>query len=425
MGRYTGVLGILSVLLAAYLFSTDRRQIRWRTVAWGLGLQITFAFLVLKFSVGQSVMSWAGGLVTNMLSATFAGTQILFGQLGLPNSGAFGDLLANVPGHTANEGAIFAFQVLPTIIFISAFFAVLYHIGVMQIIIRGLAWVMLKTMRISGAESMNVAASIFMGQTEAPLTIRPFLAKATRSELMTIMTSGMAHVSGGIMAMYIAQHIEARHLLSAVIMTSPGTILLSKMLVPETAVPATEGKVVIPKDELHAEENLIGAIARGTIDGGKLALNVAIMLVSFLALVALLDMMLGWVHGLGWMHWVPPSLGLILGFVFKPVAWLIGVPWQDCGAIGTLLGTRMALNEVIAYISLGAQKATLLPRSFTIATFALCGFANLGSIGMQIGGIGALVPERRNDLAKLGVRAMLAGTMANLISASIAGIFLG
>jgi len=411
------------VLLAAYLFSTDRRHIRWRTVAWGLGLQITFAFLVLKFSVGQSVMSWAGSVVTNMLSATFSGTQVLFGQLGLPNSGRFGDLITD-PSHPA-AGAIFAFQVLPTIIFISAFFAVLYHIGVMQIIIRGMAWIMLKTMRISGAESMNVAASIFMGQTEAPLTIRPFLSKATRSELMTIMTSGMAHVSGGIMAMYIAQGVAAQHLLSAVIMTSPGTILMAKMLVPETAVPATEGKVVIPKDELHADENLIGAIARGTIDGGKLALNVAIMLVSFLALVALLDMMLGWVHGLGYMHWVPPSLGQILGFVGAPVAWLIGVPWRDCMAVGNLLGTRMALNEVVAYISLGAQKATLLPRSFTIATFALCGFANLGSIGMQIGGIGALVPERRNDLAKLGVRAMLAGTMANLISASIAGIFLG
>jgi CNT family concentrative nucleoside transporter len=272
---------------------------------------------------------------------------------------------------------------------------------------------------------MNVAASIFMGQTEAPLTIRPFLAKATRSELMTIMTSGMAHVSGGIMAMYIAQGIEARHLLSAVIMTSPGTILMAKMLVPETEIPATEGRVVIPENEEHKEENLIGAIARGTIDGGKLAMNVAIMLISFLALVALLDNLLGWVHMHAGFHWLPGSLGQILGFVFAPVAWLIGVPWRDCGVIGNLLGTRMALNEVIAYIALGVQKATLAPRSFTIATFALCGFANLGSIGMQIGGIGALVPERRNDLARLGVRAMLAGTMANLISASIAGMFLG
>jgi len=404
------VLGILAVLLAAWLFSTNRRSIRWRTVAWGLSLQLLFAFFVLRFDFGQRAMFWAGGVVTKMLSATAAGTSVLFGKLGTPDT---------------SLGSIFAFQVLPTIIFISAFFAVMYHIGLMQIIIRGLAWVMLKTMRISGAESMNVAASIFMGQTEAPLTIRPFLAGATRSELMTIMTSGMAHVSGGIMAMYISQGIEARHLLSAVIMTSPGTILMAKMLVPETEVPATEGKVIIPKSEEHKEENLIGAIARGTIDGGKLALNVAIMLISFLALVALLDMLLGWVHIHAGFHWVPGSLGEILGYIFWPVAWLIGVPAQDCSLIGNLLGTRMALNEVIAYIALGVHKATILPRSFTIATFALCGFANLGSIGMQIGGIGALVPERRNDLARLGVRAMLAGTMANLISASIAGIFLG
>ena len=417
MARFTGLLGIVAVLLAAWLGSTDRKHIRWRTIVWGIGLQVCFAFLVLRFSFGQRFMAWAGDVVTNMLSATFAGTQVLFGQLGLPNSGAFGAMLG------PNKGSVFAFQVLPTIIFISAFFAVLYHIGVMQIIIRAMAWVMLKTMRISGAESMNVAASIFMGQTEAPLTIRPFLSKATRSELMTIMTSGMAHVSGGIMAMYISQGVEARHLLSAVIMTSPGTIVMAKMLVPETETPATEGKVVIPKDELHADENLIGAIARGTIDGGKLALNVAIMLVSFLALVALLDMLLTWIHG--GLPFVPGSLGQILGYVFAPIAWLIGVPWHDCLAIGNLLGTRMALNEVIAYIGLGTQRASLDPRSFTIATFALCGFANLGSIGMQIGGIGALVPERRNDLARLGVRAMLAGTMANLISASIAGIFLG
>ena len=417
MDRFTGILGILAVLAAAWLGSTNRRRIRWRTVAWGLSLQVLFAFCVLRFTFGQQFMAWAGDVINNMLSATFAGTRVLFGELGLPNAGAFGKVISPA------SGSIFAFQVLPTIIFISAFFAVLYHIGVMQIIIRGLAWVMLKTMRISGAESMNVAASIFMGQTEAPLTIRPFLKGATRSELMTIMTSGMAHVSGGIMAMYISQGIEARHLLSAVIMTSPGTILISKMLVPETEVPATEGRVVIPKDEQHSEENFIGAIARGTIDGGKLAMNVAIMLISFLALVALLDSLLTWVHG--GVPFVPGSLGQILGYGFWPVAWVIGVPSHDCLAIGNLLGTRMALNEVIAYIALGAQKATLSPRSFTIATFALCGFANLGSIGMQIGGIGALVPERRNDLAKLGVRAMLAGTMANLISASIAGMFLG
>jgi CNT family concentrative nucleoside transporter len=338
LDRFTGVLGILAVLIAAWLGSTDRKRIRWRTVAWGLGLQLVFAFIVLRFSYGQQALQWAGDVVKSMLASTYAGTKVLFGPLGLPNGTSF--------------GSIFAFQVLPTIIFISAFFAVLYHIGLMQIVIRGLAWVMLKTMRISGAESMNVAASIFMGQTEAPLTIRPFLAKATRSELMTIMTSGMAHVSGGIMAMYIAQGIAPQHLLAAVIMTAPGTILVAKMLVPETEVPATEGRVVMPKDELRNEEkeNLIGAIARGTIDGGKLALNVAIMLISFLALVALLDSLLLWTHGLNYMHWVPGSLGQILGFFFAPVAWLIGVPWHDCAAIGNLLGTRMALNEVIAYI---------------------------------------------------------------------------
>ena len=353
MARFTGILGILSVLAAAWLFSTDRRRIRWRTVAWGISLQFCFAFLVLRFSFGQLAMRHAGDAITQMLSATFAGTQVLFGELGLPNSGAFGRIIS------PNSGAIFAFQVLPTIIFISAFFAVLYHIGLMQQIIRLFAWIMLKTMRISGAESMNVAASIFMGQTEAPLTIRPFLSRATRSELMCIMTSGMAHVSGGIMAMYIAQGIEARHLLEAVVMTSPGTILIAKMLVPETEIPDTEGKVIIPKDELHKEENLIGAIARGTIDGGKLALNVAIMLISFLALVALLDMMLAWAHAHYGFGWIPPSLGQILGYAFWPVAWLIGIPAHDCAFIGNLLGTRMALNEVIAYIALGAHKAAL------------------------------------------------------------------
>jgi CNT family concentrative nucleoside transporter len=417
LDRYIGVLGILAVLLAAWLGSTDRKAIRWRTVAWGLALQLIFAFLVLRFSFGQLVLEKAGDAINAMLANTYAGTLTLFGQLGLPNSGAFGKLLP------PNMGSIFAFQVLPTIIFISAFFALLYHIGLMQIVIRGFAWLMQKTMKISGAESLNVAASIFMGQTEAPLTIRPFLAKATRSELMTIMTSGMAHVSGGIMAAYIAQGIEAKHLLAAVIMTSPGTIVMAKMLVPETGKPATAGQVVIPKEEQHKDENLIGAVARGTIDGGKLAFNVGIMLISFLALVSLVNGLMAWIHG--GLNWFPVSVNQVLGFFFAPVAWVIGVPWKDAPAIGNLLGTRMVLNEFIAFQALGVQKNQLMTRSFTIATFALCGFANLGSIGMQIGGIGALVPERRNDLAKLGVRAMLAGTMANLISASIAGIFLG
>ena len=407
MARFTGILGLLVILFAAWLGSTQRRSIRWRTVLWGIGLQFLFAYGVLRFQFGQRALAWAGGVINSMLASTYAGTTLLFGELGKQNS---------------SLGTIFAFQVLPTIIFISAFFAVLYHIGLMQWIIRGFAWAMQRTMRISGAESLNVAASIFMGQTEAPLTIRPFLASATSSELMTIMTSGMAHVSGGIMAAYILNGVEAKHLLAAVIMTSPGTIVMAKMLVPETETPITDGRVTLPASEEHREENLLGAIARGTIDGGKLAFNVGIMLISFLALVALANSLMAWIHsGIGFF---PSSLNQVMGWLFSPVAWLIGVPWRDAPAIGNLLGTRMVLNEVIAYVALGAQKATLLPRSFTIATFALCGFANLGSIGMQIGGIGALIPERRNELARLGFRAMLAGTMANLMSASIVSLFL-
>lgn len=411
MYRFTGLLGLIVFLVLAYAFSTNRSAIRWRTVAWGLGLQIFFAILVIKWTFGQTILHTASNAVTALLGHAVEGSSMVFGPLGTPG----------------NPLAVFAFAVLPTIIFISAFFALLYHIGFMQRVIRLVAWVMQRTMGTSGAESTNVAASIFMGQTEAPLTIRPFLAGATRSELMTIMTSGMAHVSGGIMAAYISFGINAQDLLSAVIMTAPGTILVAKMLVPETEVPATAGTVTMPPGEEHKSDNFIAAIARGTIDGGQLAFNVAIMLISFLALVGLLNaMMLGtsnflWAHG----HIpFPHSLNSILGIIGAPVAWLIGIPWREAPAIGNLLGTRAVLNEFVAYTQLGLQKAQFTPRTFSIATFALCGFANIGSIGMQIGGIGALVPNRRNDLAQLGIRAMLAGTMANLLSASIVSMLI-
>jgi concentrative nucleoside transporter, CNT family len=398
------------MLLLAWVFSTNRRAIRWRTVAWGLGLQIFFAFLVLKWTFGQRMLHAASQAVTALLGHAVDGSSMVFGPLGTPG----------------NPLAVFAFAVLPTIIFISAFFAVLYHIGFMQQVIKLMSWVMQRTMGTSGAESTNVAASIFMGQTEAPLTIRPFLAGATRSELMTIMTSGMAHVSGGIMAAYISFGINAQDLLSAVIMTAPGTILVAKMLVPETEIAATAGTVTMPPNEEHKNDNLIAAIARGTIDGGQLAFNVAIMLISFLALVGLLNAMLLGFSNFAWSHGVrtPHSLNAILGFFGAPIAWLIGIPWHEAPAIGNLLGTRAVLNEFVAYTQLGLQKGTLSPRTFSIATFALCGFANLGSIGMQIGGIGALAPNRRNDLAALGVRAMLAGTMANLMSASIVSVLI-
>ena len=408
MGRFTGILGLLTMLGLAYVFSTNRRAIRLNTVAWGLGLQFVFAVFVLRVDAGRRVFQKAGDAVTKLLSYAHAGSHFVFGDLANPGS----------------QLGYFAFGVLPTVIFIAAFFAVLYYFGIMQIIIRIFAWVMTRVMGASGAESLNIAASIFMGQTEAPLTIRPFLADLTRSELMTVMTSGMAHVSGGIMAAYIFFGIDPRHLLSAVIMTAPGTLLMAKMLVPETEQPQTAGRVIMSTEEEKAEkeENLLGAIARGTTDGLHLALNIAAMLISFLALIALTDGILGGIHH--WVNWFPESLEKISGVLFAPVAWVIGVPWRDCGFVGTLLGTRMALNELVAFSILGPAKATLDPRSFTIATFALCGFANLSSIGIQIGGIGALAPNKKGELARLGVRAMLAGTMANLMSAAIAGMLL-
>ncbi len=426
MGRFTGILGLLTMLGLAYVFSTNRRAIRVKTVAWGLGLQITFAIFVLKVQFGRDLFQRIGDAANNVLGYALVGSEFVFGPLGRKDS-TFGALQLPVPmsfDASLKAPFIFAFQVLPVVIFICALFAILYHVGIMQFIIRIAAWAMTRIMGASGAESLNVAASIFMGQTEAPVTIRPFLPDLTRSELMTVMTSGMAHVSGSIMAAYFAFGAEPRHVLSAVIMTAPGTILVSKMLVPETEEPKTAGRVVMPEDEAQKEsqENLLGAIARGTGDGLHMALNIGAMLIAFLALVALLDGIFGGIHR--HIGWFPTSLESVLGALFAPIAWIIGVPWRDCPAIGNLLGTRMVLNELVAFSMLGPQRAALDPRSFTIATFALCGFANLSSIGIQIGGIGALAPSRKGDLARLGFRAMLAGTMANLMSASIAGMLL-
>lgn len=403
MGRLTGILGLLTMLGLAYAMSTNRRAIKLKTVAWGLGLQLTFAFFVLRFEAGRSLFEFLGKIVNGLLGFSFAGSEFVFGELGKKLS---------------SYGFYFAFQVLPTIIFIAAFFALLYHLGIMQMIIKIAAWIMTRVMGASGAESLNVAASIFMGQTEAPLTIRPFLDKLTKSELMTVMTSGMAHVSGGIMAAYIAFGIEPKHLLTAVIMTAPGTLLMAKMIVPETEQPLTAGRVEMP--EMEKDANALGAIARGTSDGLSLAINVAAMLISFLAMLALVNYCFGWVHG--WTHWFPASLQQVFGWVFSPIAFVIGIPWHDCANIGNLLGTRMVVNELVAFHDLGAMRGALDPRSFTIATFALCGFANFSSIGIQIGGIGALAPGQRGQLARFGIRAMLAGTMANLMSASIVGM---
>jgi concentrative nucleoside transporter, CNT family len=403
--RLTGLFGIAVILGLGVALSSNRRAISWKVVAWGVGLQLAFAIFVLRVPFGQTAFRWLGGAVTSILSFSYIGSAFVFGEIGKQHS---------------SLGLIFAFQVLPAIIFVSALFAIMYYLGVMQLVVKAFAIIMNKVMGASGAESLNVAASIFMGQTEAPLTIRPFLPKMTRSELMTVMTAGMAHVSGSIMAAYIAFGIEARHLLTAVIMTAPGTVMMAKILEPETEQPETLGgvKVDIPRTDV----NVVDAAARGTSEGLHLMLNVIAMLVSFIALVALLNGLFGVIHG--WIGWFPQDLQTVLGWVFRPIAFVMGVPWHDSQTIGSLLGTRMVLNEFLAYAQLGPLKATLEPVSFTIATFALCGFANISSVGIQIGGIGALVPERKHDLARLGFRAMLAGTLANFLSATLAGILL-
>ncbi len=398
MQRFSGFLGIAAILGIAYAFSRNRRAIQMRVVLWGLGLQFFFAFLVLRTPfrlVLEKVRD--GGM--KMLGYAVEGSRFVFGPLGFSEGGL---------------GVVFAFQVLPIVIFIASFFAVMYYLGIMQVIVRAFAWVMAYTMGASGAEAVNVAASVFMGQTEAPLTIRPFLPEMTESELMTVMTCGMAHVSGAVMGAYvIVGKVDMLHLLTAVIMTAPATILLAKMFNPETEIPKTAGKVRVEIEK--TDVNLIDAAGRGASEGLHLALNIGAMLIAFIALIALVNGILGLVH---------LSLQQIFSWVFGPIAWLLGVSWKDAPAVGNLLGTRLVLNEFVAFTQLGPIRDQLDPRSFTITTYALCGFANFSSIGIQIGGIGALAPTRRHDLARLGLRAVTAGTLANFMSAAIAGMLL-
>ena len=419
LSRLQPLIGLVGILALAYALSTNRRAISLRIVGWGLALQVLFALIVLKTDAGIQAFQWLGDKIQDLLHYSVEGSRFVFGPLG--DVAVWSRVMNSSLGTEGGQYAvIFAFQILPTIIFIAALFAILYFLGVMQVIVRLFAVVMNKVMGASGAESLNVAASIFMGQTEAPLTIRPFLARMTQSELMTVMTSGMAHISGGIMAAYIAFGIEARHLLTAVIMTAPGTLMMAKMFVPETETPETRGTVKLEIEK--TDVNVIDAAGRGTAEGLQLAMNVGAMLISFVAMIFLLNGILG---AIGNAIGVPGlSMQMIFGWVFAPVAWSLGVPWRDAAAIGNLLGTRMVLNEFIAFAQLGALRESLDPRSFTIATFALCGFANFASIGMQIGGIGALAPTRRSDLARLGLRAMLAGTLANFVTAIIVGFLL-
>jgi len=455
MERFIGLAGIVAFVGLAYALSHKRSAIHWRTIAWGLGLQWIFALIVLKGTLISGLLAFlpfpkgTGWLVlllmfTPMLLRRFASYENkalnwgLFGVivLGLLRGnlvGASFDKMRIVVEHLmayAHEGAsfvfgtlsdgpgskvgmVFAFAVLPTIIFVASIFAILYYIGVMQWVVSAAARAMGRFLKVSGAESVSVAASILMGQTEAPLTIRPFLARMTRSELMVVMTAGMAHVSGSIMVAYVqVAHVDIVHLLTAVIMTAPGAVMMAKMLEPETEIPETAGDIKV--DIPNHDANVLDAAARGAFEGGQLAFNVAVMLIAFIALIYLINGLMKAIHP-GF------SLELILGWVFKVPAFLMGVPWGEAGIVGGLLGKRMVVNEFVAFLDLGGM-TTLSAKAKLISTFALCGFANFSSIAIQVGGIGALVPERRGDLARLGIRAMLAGTLANFLSACIAGI---
>ena len=403
-----GLLGLIFILAVAYGLSVNRKRVRFSIVAWGLGLQILLAFLVLKTPFG-ALFRAIGAVVNRAMAYGEEGSIFVFGDLAKSDGPA---------------GLVFAFQILPLIIFVSALFAVLYHIGIMQWVVKGIAVVMQRVMGASGAESLNVAANIFMGQSEAPLTIRPYLDRLTTSELMTVMTGGMATISGALLIAYVRiGDVPVEHLLTAVVMTAPACVMLAKVMIPETEEPETLRS--IPASAEQTSVNVIDAAARGTSEGLYLALNVGAMLIAFIALIAFANGLLGWIGGLPGMGWAPGSLQQIFGAVFAPVAWLLGVPWIDAPTIGNLLGTRMVLNEFVAYAQLGPIKESLDPKSFLVASYALCGFANLGSIGIQVGGVGSLIPERRSELAKLGFRAMLAGTLANFMTACIAGLISG
>ncbi len=455
MERFIGLAGILAFMALAYLLSRQRSAIHWRTIGWGLALQWIFALIILKgpaisgllsflpfpkgagwvvlglmftpmvlrrvASIDNKKLNWGlfgviilGLLRGNLVGASFDKMRIVVEHLmAYAHAGAsfvFGSLS---DGPDGKVGMVFAFAVLPTIIFVASIFAVLYYIGVMQWVVNASAKAMGRFLKVSGAESVSVAASILMGQTEAPLTIRPFLARLTRSELMVIMTAGMAHVSGSIMVAYVqVAHVDIVHLLTAVLMTAPGAVMMAKMLEPETEQPETAGQISV--DIPNHDANVLDAAARGAFEGGQLAFNVAVMLIAFIALIYLVNGLMKAIHP-GF------SLELILGWMFKIPAFLMGVPWTEAGQVGGLLGKRMVVNEFVAFLDLGGM-TWLSPKAKLISTFALCGFANFSSIAIQVGGIGALVPERRGDLARLGLRAMLAGTLANFLSACIAGV---
>lgn len=403
MERLISVFGLLFMVGVGFVFSSDRKNINWRTVGSGLLLQVTLGLLILKTSGGQAIFEGARSFFTSILGYTNQGSQFIFGPL----------------MDTNKFGFIFFVMVLPTIIFMSSLMSILYHLGLMQIVIKGTAKVMVKLMGTSGAESLSAAANIFAGQTEAPLVVKPFIKTMTNSELMALMTGGMATVAGGVLAAYVGMGIDAGHLLAASVMSAPAALICAKILVPESARPETTGQVSLDLPKTTA--NLIDAAASGAGEGLKLALNVGAMLLAFIALIALVNGCMSWFGGLfGYPQF---SMELISGYIFAPIAFIMGVPWSEAFLVGTLLGKKLIVNEFVAYLDLQNMMGQLSPRSIVISTYALCGFANFSSIAIQVGGIGTLAPERRQDLARLGMRSLLGGTLACLMTACIAGIF--
>jgi len=417
-----GLFGLAVLLGITWVFSRQRQRVDWQLVATGIGLQIGFAALVILVPGGRDVFDALGHGFVKVLEFVHEGSAFIFG--GLADADSY--------------GFIFAFQVLPTLIFFSALMGVLYHLNVMQMVVRAMSWAITKLMRVSGAETTSVCASVFIGQTEAPLTVRPYIAKMTESELITMMIGGMAHIAGGVLAAYVGmlgggdpeqQAFYAKHLLAASVMAAPATLVIAKILVPETNEPLTRGSVKIEVEKTAS--NLIDAAAAGAADGLKLALNIGAMLLAFIALIALLNAPLTWlgeVTGLQALIGKPTSLSTLLGWVLAPIAWVIGVPWQDAEVVGSLIGQKIVINEFVAYLQLSeiiggkVEGVVLSEQGRLIATYALCGFANFASIAIQIGGIGGLAPNRRQDLAKFGLRAVLGGTIATFMTATIAGV---
>ncbi len=429
LSRLMGLVGMATMLAIAWLMSRDRRAISWRLVGIGVALQVVFGILVLKSAPGRAVFEFAGRVINGLLGFTRQGAQFIFGNL-IDNSVAVGTPLPDggidtTAGLVAQTDSFFAFTVLPTIIFFSSLMTVLYHLGIMQRVVMGIAWLMQKTLRTSGAETLSAAGNIFMGQTEAPLMVKPFVDKMTKSELTTVMVGGFATVAGGVLAAYVGMLSGyfpniAAHLLAASVMNMPAGLVISKILQPETAVPETRDTL-----RIHVEKNesgVIDAAASGAGQGLKLALNVGAMLLAFVALVAMIDFGLGWLGGfVGQPQW---SLKYLLGLALQPLVALMGVPWSDASTVGGLVGIKIGLNEFFAYIQFAGELAqnTLSPRSAVITTYALLGFANFSSIAIQIGGIGGLAPDRRHEIASLGLRAMIGGNLAAFMSASLAGM---